>query len=331
MQTAQISAEDGVFDVLGGAEAIENGGLAVVDVADPPTRKERGVGAKQEAIGAGDLDGLFKDLFEGGGWSEAAGPPVGAGGIEVDIGAEGGEHEGLAEVACAEVGDDEGEAGVAAGDGVEVDGVGEAEVEEGGEAEAFAEADGEHAAVDEDDGAGLAGGDFDDGAGFGAGDGEAVHGGEEADAAEAGLEGEGGALDGIGGEGVEEEIAGEAGREGLDGGGDGGFIAGQGSDEGGAGDGMTVEFGGPEGGEFGGVLRGEGPAEFGANGFGGGTGAFLLGEEGEEVMGEEVEVGVEDGSGHGERVNCRPRKYRGGRERRGTRERGRVRRRGRVE
>jgi len=150
--------------------------------------------------------------------------------------------------------------------------------------------------VDEDDCAGGSGRGLEDGKGGGVVDGVSVHGGEKAwDVEVAGGEAVADVLGGVRCEGVDHEIAVEAVREGADSDLDGGFVAGETGDYGGAVKAGIVQFTDPAGGEVGGAGGWHVPAEDGAE-RGGVEAGLLLGEQGEEMLGEEMDVGVGDGN-----------------------------------
>ena len=148
MHIFQIGTQD-FGDFRGGdAEFVENLNLLFEDGGVPAAREEAGVGAEEDAINADRVNGALKDGTEIEGFIFH--PFIAAGGIDEDVGAEVGEHEGFAEEAGAEVWDDEADTGEVEGDGVEIERIGVAKIELAGEAEFVADTDAKGAAMNED-------------------------------------------------------------------------------------------------------------------------------------------------------------------------------------
>lgn len=108
---------------------MESAGLVFEDGGVPAAGEKRRVGAKEQAVCAEDGERFVEDAAEVEVAILVADPVIGAGGVEEDVGAEVGHHEGFAKIAGAEMGDDKGEARMTHGEGMDIDGVGEAEIE----------------------------------------------------------------------------------------------------------------------------------------------------------------------------------------------------------
>src|ERR1039457_3057240 len=257
----------------------------------PAAREERRIRAKEQAGGSQDVKGAAKHGAE----IEVGlvtHPVIRTGGVEIHVGAKIAEHERLAEIARAEVGDYKIDLGIAKGHGVQVDGVREAHVEGGREAELLAHADAEDAAMDE--GYGVPGsGEIEDGRGAGIVHGVAVHGGEETKAAQmAGRKRDFDARETVLGRRVHHRVGEEALREAGGGGDDRLLIAGDARDDGRGIDAVAIELGGPLGGEGTGFI-GDVPTQDGGKRRE--RELLLFSQGGEEGPGEEVNVSVGDG------------------------------------
>src|SRR6266567_4455444 len=98
----KIVMEDEAGGGLVDTDLVQGLGLRLKDGSMPAAREERRIRSEEEAVGPYQVEGAAKDAAE----VEVgliAHPVVGAGGVEVDVGAKIAEHEHLAEKACTEV------------------------------------------------------------------------------------------------------------------------------------------------------------------------------------------------------------------------------------
>src|ERR1017187_5065202 len=290
-QPLQVAAEDRTGVLGADSQLQQRSGLSFENAGVPAARKKRRVGTEKQAAGAGDIQRPGEHGLQV--QTVVPHPVVGAGGVQVHVGALVRQHEGLAEIAGPEMRNDERQFGVTQGDGVQIDGVGEAHVERRRQTELLPNAHGEDAAVDEHGAAGHAGGFLEDRPHALVLHRVAVHGREEADGAQTACQGGTHAPAGVLLQRIEHEVAEEPVRAGGHRRRHRGFVAGHAGDQRGLCHGVGVQFPHPGASQVRGILGRRLPTqERGRLGYGL---AALGGQRSQEPVREEMDVGVRDG------------------------------------
>src|SRR5580704_13051193 len=145
----EIFAENGPRVSFAGPDLIERPSLIFEDPVLPAAREKRRIRSEQEALVPRNFERMPENLAQREVPGLVAHPLVGAGRVQVDVGALVGQHQSFPKIARAEVRHDHGDLGIAQCDGVQIDGVRKPHIERRGQPQLLAHADAQDPAVHE--------------------------------------------------------------------------------------------------------------------------------------------------------------------------------------